>query len=211
MILQSMYKNGLILTAFALATTGSVALVQAVTADRIAEQEQQHLMQLLNQVLPKHTYDNVLYKNCVLSDATQLGPNGPHKIYRAYKGEQPSALLIQHVTPQGYSGNIDVLTAIKVDGSISGVRVTRHEETPGLGDKVELAKSDWITHFNNERVTSENDPRFAVKKEAGHFDQFTGATITPRAVIESVNRAAWYAQNNFGLLFKAENACGDPE
>ncbi|MBE0368944.1 electron transport complex subunit RsxG [Pseudoalteromonas sp. MMG013] len=211
MIVQSMYKNGAILTAFALITTGSVALVQTLTAERINEQEQQHLMGLLGQVLPHNEYDNVLYKDCVLSNAPELGPNGPYTLYRAYKNDAPSAVLVRHTTPHGYSGNIDVLSAIHADGRISGVRVTRHEETPGLGDKVELAKSDWITTFNGMVIESQTDPRFAVKKDAGQFDQFTGATITPRAVVSSVKQAAWYAKQNFEALFNAENACGDTQ
>ena len=208
MIVQSMYKNGLILTAFALATTGSVALIQTITAERIAEQEQQNLVKQLNQVLPQSNYDNVLYKDCVLSNAPELGPKGPHMIYRAKMNNQPTALLIRHITPRGYSDNIDILTAVMRDGSISGVRITRHEETPGLGDKVELAKSDWVTTFNGLTVNTKDDDNFAVKKDGGQFDQFTGATITPRAVVDSVKEATWYAIQHFDELFEADNACG---
>jgi electron transport complex protein RnfG len=209
MIIQSMFKNGLILTAFALATTGSVALIQTITDERIAEQEQQNLVKQLNQVLPQSRYNNVLYKDCVLSDAPELGPKGPHMIYRAKMNEQPTALLIRHITPRGYSGNIDILTAVMRDGSISGVRITRHEETPGLGDKVELAKSDWVTTFNGLTVNTPDDADFAVKKDGGRFDQFTGATITPRAVVDSVKEATWYTAQHFDELFEADNACGE--
>ncbi|KAF7775181.1 electron transport complex protein RnfG [Pseudoalteromonas citrea] len=211
MIIQSMYKNGLILTAFALVTTGSVALIQTMTAERIAEQEQQNLVKQLNQVLPPSNYDNVLYKDCVLSNAPELGPKGPHMIYRAMKNNHPTALLIRHISPRGYSGNIDILTAVNRDGTISGMRITRHEETPGLGDKVELARSDWVKTFNGLTVTGPNDARFAVKKDGGQFDQFTGATITPRAVVGSVKDATWFAIQNFDTLFAADNACGDAQ
>ncbi|CAM4105648.1 electron transport complex subunit RsxG [Pseudoalteromonas byunsanensis] len=207
MIAQSMYRNGAILTAFALATTGSVAIVQSMTAQRIALQEKQHLMQLLGQVLSTDEYDNTLYLDCTRSNAPELGPGSPHIIYRATKAGQPAALLVRHVTPKGYSGNIDILTAVKADGSISGVRVTRHEETPGLGDKVELAKSDWITTFNGLTVNADNAKQFAVKKDGGQFDQFTGATITPRAVVASVKQAVEYTQQNFAALFAAKNLC----
>lgn len=207
MIARSMYKNGAILCAFALATTGSIAITQALTADRIAEQEKAQLMSLLSQVLPSDRYDNQVYLDCMQSDAPELGPNGPHTVYRASLNGKPSALLVRHITPQGYSGNIDILTAVTQSGEITGVRVTRHEETPGLGDKVELAKADWITTFNGLTVSSAKDPRFAVKKDGGQFDQFTGATITPRAVVGSVNKAAWYASQNFATLFSAPNTC----
>jgi electron transport complex protein RnfG len=207
MIAKSMYKNGAILCIFALVTTGSVAIVQSLTAPRIAEQEKVQLMSLLSQVIPANRYDNQLYLDCVQSDAPELGPAGPHIIYRAKLNEQPAALLVRHITPQGYSGNIEILSAVTRSGEISGVRVTRHEETPGLGDKIELAKSNWITSFNGIQVNNARDKRFAVKKEGGDFDQFTGATITPRAVVNSVNQAAWYAKTNFDALFAKENFC----
>ncbi|CAH9050064.1 Ion-translocating oxidoreductase complex subunit G [Pseudoalteromonas holothuriae] len=207
MIAQSMYRNGALLTAFALATTGSVALVQSITAERIAVQEKQHLMQQLGQVLPADEYDNLLYLDCTTSNAPELGPGSPHIIYRATKTGEPSALLVRHVTPKGYSGNIDILTAIKSDGSITGVRVTRHEETPGLGDKVELTKSAWILSFNGMNIHKDSAKQFAVKKDGGQFDQFTGATITPRAVVGSVKQAVMYTQQNFTALFAADNVC----
>ncbi len=178
-----------------------------MTAERIALQEKQHLMQLLGQVLSADEYDNILYLDCTSSSAPELGPGAPHIIYRATKAGQPAALLVRHVTPKGYSGNIDILTAVKADGSISGVRVTRHEETPGLGDKVELAKSAWITTFNGLTINADNAAQFAVKKDGGQFDQFTGATITPRAVVGSVKQAVEYTQQNFTALFAAKNQC----
>ncbi|GEK11580.1 electron transport complex subunit RsxG [Pseudoalteromonas peptidolytica] len=207
MIIQSMQKNGLILAAFALATTGAVALINDITKDKIANQEQQHLMQLLSQVIAKDQYDNTLYLDCTTSNAPELGPQGPHTIYRARLNGAPSALLVRHITPRGYSGNIDILTAVNREGVISGVRITRHEETPGLGDKVELAKSAWVTTFNGVNVTSEADPHLNVKKDGGQFDAFTGATITPRAVVTSVNQAAWFAKTHFDALFDAKNTC----
>ena len=115
--------------------------------------------------------------------------------------------LVSGTHPSGYSGDINLLSAVYRDGTIAGVRVTKHEETPGLGDKVEVKKSDWITTFNTKTVQSESDDRWAVKKDGGQFDQFTGATITPRAVVGSVKNAVLYAQDNFDALFTAANAC----
>jgi electron transport complex protein RnfG len=207
MIAQSMYKNGALLAIFALASTGGVAVIHSMTADKIAVNEKQNLMQLLSQVLPQSEYDNKLYLDCISSNAPELGPNGPHIIYRAMKDGRPSALLLRHITPRGYSGNIDILTAVKADGQIAGVRVTRHKETPGLGDKVELAKSQWMLTFNGTTVSQENASHFAVKKDGGQFDQFTGATITPRAVVGSVKQATLYAQENFETLFARTNEC----
>ncbi|WP_440053898.1 electron transport complex subunit RsxG [Pseudoalteromonas sp. T1lg65] len=207
MIVDSMKKNGIILCIFALVTTGAVAIVNEMTKDKIAVNEKQKLMTLLSQVMQEGSYDNPLYLDCTTSNAPELGPGGPHTIYRARLDNQPVALLVRHVTPKGYSGNIDILSAVSESGEISGVRVTRHEETPGLGDKVELAKSSWILSFSGKNITAQQDSAFQVKKDGGVFDSFTGATITPRAVVTSVNQATWYAKTHFNELFNANNAC----
>ncbi|WP_199524471.1 electron transport complex subunit RsxG [Pseudoalteromonas sp. bablab_jr011] len=207
MILSSMTKNGGILTAFALLTTGAVALTHSLTAERISEQEKKQLAEQLQQVLDAHHYDNQLYKDCVIITDERLGPRPEQVIYRAYKNNEPYALVMRHVTPSGYSGDINLLTAVFANGDIAGVRVTKHEETPGLGDKVEIKKSDWITLFKGQNVLGDDDTRWAVKKDGGQFDQFTGATITPRAVVGSVKNAVLFAKAEFDNLFAAPNSC----
>ncbi|WP_462151034.1 electron transport complex subunit RsxG [Pseudoalteromonas xiamenensis] len=207
MIFNSMSKNGLILMAFALATTASVALVNELTKERIAKQSQQQLVALLAEVLPAGSYDNALTENCVVVNDRSLSPKESMTIYRATLNGMPSALVIQHKTLKGYNGNIEIITAIDKHGNVSGVRVTQHAETPGLGDKVELTKSPWILSFANTTITEENDPQFKVKRDGGNFDQFTGATITPRAVVNSVSDAGWFGKTNFDRLFNAPNAC----
>ncbi|MBB1331059.1 electron transport complex subunit RsxG [Pseudoalteromonas sp. SR43-7] len=206
MIISSMAKNGAILTAFALATTGLVASINALTADKIAEQEQLQLTAQLQEVLDPKSYDNQLSQDCVVITDEKLGPYANQVIYRARKNNKPVAVVIRHVTPNGYSGDINLLTAVLTDGTIAGVRTTKHEETPGLGDKVEVKKSLWITTFKSLTVEGEEDARWAVKKDGGQFDQFTGATITPRAVVGSVKNAVLFAQTNFDDIFAAPNA-----
>lgn len=206
MIISSMAKNGAILTAFALATTGLVASINALTADKIAEQEQLQLTAQLQEVLDQKSYDNQLSQDCVVITDEKLGPYANQVIYRARKNNKPVAVVIRHVTPNGYSGDINLLTAVLSDGTIAGVRTTKHEETPGLGDKVEVKKSLWITTFKSLTVEGEEDARWAVKKDGGQFDQFTGATITPRAVVGSVKNAVLFAQTNFDDIFAAPNA-----
>ena len=206
MIISSMAKNGAILTAFALATTGLVASINALTADKIAEQEQLQLTAQLQEVLDPKSYDNQLSQDCVIITDEKLGPHAKQVIYRARKNNKPVAVVIRHVTPNGYSGDINLLTAVLSDGTIAGVRTTKHEETPGLGDKVEVKKSLWITTFKSLTVEGEEDARWAVKKDGGQFDQFTGATITPRAVVGSVKNAVLFAQTNFDDIFAAPNA-----
>jgi len=206
MILSSMAKNGAILTAFALVTTGLVASINMLTADKIAEQELLHLTSQLQEVLDPSTYDNELTTDCVIISDERLGPYANQIVYRARKNNEPVALIVRHVTPSGYSGDINLLTAVLSDGNIAGVRTTKHEETPGLGDKVEVKKSPWITSFKTLTVQSSSDARWAVKKDGGQFDQFTGATITPRAVVGSVKNAVLFAQSEFGAIFAAPNA-----
>jgi electron transport complex protein RnfG len=208
MIMSSMAKNGAILSAFALITTGLVAAIDALTVNKIAEQEQLQLITQLDEVLDPSKYNNALYNDCVIISNPLLGPDENQVIYRAKLNDLPVALVIRHVSPNGYSGNINLLTAVYSTGSVAGVRVTKHEETPGLGDKIELKKSLWITSFNNETVNTQRDNRWAVKKDGGQFDQFTGATITPRAVVGSVKNAVLFAQTEFNALFDAPNACG---
>lgn len=209
MIFKSMSKNGLILMAFALATTAAVAIVNDLTKERIAKQNQQQLVKLLSEVLPSELYDNQLTENCALINDERLSKSGASLVYRATKQGEPVALVLRHATQDGYNGNIALITAIDKTGMISGVRVTEHSETPGLGDKVELAKSQWILSFNGKALGSENDPSFKVKRDGGQFDQFTGATITPRAVVDSVALATWYGQSEFAAIFAAPNACGE--
>jgi len=112
------------------------------------------------------------------------------------------------IAPQGYNGNIDFIMAINNDGSVSGIRVLKHQETPGLGDKIEIRKSDWITSFTGKKIRSEDDSRWAVTKDNGMFDQFTGATITPRAVVNGVKSTLKYFTKNRDSLLTRPNACG---
>lgn len=209
MLFKSMSKNGLILAAFAIATTGAVTLTKLATADKIKQQEQQELINLLGQVLPADSYNNNLVNDCINVNEAFLGHDRAAHIYRAYEDNQAKALVIESTAPDGYSGDIDIISAIYVDGTIAGVRVLKHKETPGLGDKIELKRSDWILGFSGLKVESEKDPRWAVKKDGGQFDAFTGATITPRAVIGAVKRSSLYVQHNHQELFAKANQCGD--
>ncbi len=206
MIVSSMVKNGIILAIFAIVTTGLVTLTHSLTASEIKLQEKKELLKTLEQVLPPETYNNQLYLDCTKIKATFLGKS-IQTVYRARKDGKPVALILESTAPDGYSGNIELLTAVYLNGTVAGVRVLKHKETPGLGDKVELSKSDWILSFENKQVKSTKDMRWAVTKDNGMFDQFTGATITPRAVISAVKRTSIYAKNEFRLLFDAPNLC----
>ena len=208
MMKDSLVKNGSMLGAFAVVTTALIALTFFGTEDRIEEQRKQKLLSVLNEVVPKRFHDNALYADCVVTEAPELGTQSTHKVYRARIGGEPSALILEATAPDGYSGDIDMVIGVDTSMTVLGVRVVDHKETPGLGDKVELAISDWITTFTGRNFSSSNTEQWQVKKDGGEFDQFTGATITPRAVVDAVKRALVFTENNQAQLFNAPNACG---
>lgn len=194
-------KNTKILALFAIACTAIVGLVNELTKDRIKAQEQQQLIKTLSLIIDPSRYDNNIANDCVVINNPALGSNKDHKAYIARKSGQVVSVAITSTAPEGYNGNIDFIMAINNDNTVSGVRVLKHRETPGLGDKIEIRKSDWITRFTGKQLLSETDSRWAVSKDNGMFDQFTGATITPRAVVKGVkNTLAYFTQYKNDLL-----------
>lgn len=192
-MLNSMRKHGITLALFAAGTTGLTAAINALTKSTIDEQAATQQKALFNQVLPAERYTNDLLQSCFLVAEPSLG-KGQHKIWVAKNQDAPVGVVMEATAPDGYSGAIQLLVAADFKGTILGTRVTEHHETPGLGDKIELRLSDWITHFAGKVIHGASDSHFAVKKDGGDFDQFTGATITPRAVVNAVKRAGLYAQ-----------------
>jgi len=202
-------KNTKILALFAIACTLAVSLVSEMTKDRIKAQEQQQLLRTLHSIIEPSRYDNDIANDCIMMSAPELGSNKVKTAYIARKAGEVVAVAITSTAPQGYNGNIDFIMAINNDGSVSGVRVLKHQETPGLGDKIEIRKSDWITSFTGKRILSEDDRRWAVSKDNGMFDQFTGATITPRAVVKGVKSTLNYFNQHKASLIPRPNACGE--
>lgn len=201
-------KNAKLLALFAIACTALVAVVNLLTQDKIIQQERQQLILTLNDLIPPASHDNAISQECIAVKDELLG-KFPQKAYLAKLGEQPVAAAITTIAPDGYNGNIELLVAINLDGSVSGVRTLKHKETPGLGDKIELRKSSWILNFNNKKIIGENDNRWAVAKDGGMFDQFTGATITPRAVVNAVKRTVSYFNQHKEQLFQQTPSCQD--
>ena len=206
-ISRSMLKNALVLGLFAIATVGSVALLQQATASRIATAEREAQVRALGEILPAGSYDNHLLDNRIEINARELGQRSPQSAYLALKDGRPSALILPVTAPDGYSGAIHLLVGIFADGRLAGVRVLGHRETPGLGDKIELAKSQWIRSFDGKSLSNPGAEGWAVKKDRGEFDQFAGATITPRAVVKAVHGALQYFDaHRAQLLGLAEDA-----
>lgn len=192
-----------LLALIAILGTGLLAAVNELTRERIAEQERQALIRQLGRVLPEGAYDNDPLGDTMTLRHDSLSRNDEAvRVYRARKGEQPVAVVFDHVAPDGYNGDIQLLTSILADGRISGVRVVSHRETPGLGDPIEAERSDWILAFTGRSLEDPETERWGVTRDGGVFDQFTGATITPRAVVEAVQRALEYHQANRDALYR---------
>lgn len=204
---KSIESNAKILTLFAVVCTAVVGLVHTLTKDRIELQAQQKLLTTLSSIIEPARHDNDIYRDCVLITSDISPNNEPQLAYIATLNDQAVAIAITTTAPDGYNGNIEMIVAINVDGSVSGVRVLQHRETPGLGDKIEERKSDWINNFSNKKMMTAEDNRWNVTKDGGMFDQFTGATITPRAVIKAVRQTVQYFNKNQQTLFSMPRTC----
>ena len=191
-ISRSMLKNSLVLGLFAIVTVGLVAITQQGTAQRIAAAEREAKNRALGELLPVGSYDNHLQDSMRLIEDPLLGNRNASPSYIASLDGKSVAVILQATAPDGYSGSIELLVGIQADGSLAGVRVIRHKETPGLGDKIELIKSNWVQGFTGKSLSNPDAAGRAVKKDSGQFDQFAGATITPRAVVKAVHNALRY-------------------
>ncbi len=185
--------SGLMLGLFAVVGTLLVGVTHHNTVEKIADNERLALLRKLNQILPHDHYDNDLLHTTIRIDADdRLGQKKASIIYIAKQQDEISAMIFSVIAPKGYSGAIKMLVGINIDGSLAGVRVVSHKETPGLGDAMETEKSDWIFGFNNKSLNSPSEKNWKVKRDGGVFDQFTGATITPRAVVHAVHLCLVY-------------------
>jgi electron transport complex protein RnfG len=188
---QAMLLGGFSTLATALLVAGNLA-----TRDAIHERQMEDLRNSLSQVIPSDQYDNNLLENPL-----QLhGPQGePLTVYRGTEGMLISALAWE-ISGQGYAGEIRLILGLDTDGSILGVRVLSHAETPGLGDKIEAAKNDWILAFDGLSLGQPAADQWKVVKDGGRFDQFSGATITPRAVVQAIKGGLDFFQEHRTVL-----------
>ena len=207
---RQVLSSAALLALVAMLGTGLLAAVNDLTHERIAEQERQVMIRQLSQVLPAGAYDNEPIEDSLsIIDGSLSGQDEAVRVFRARKGATPVAVVFDHVAPDGYNGDIHLLTGILADGRISGVRVVSHKETPGLGDPIEVERDDWILGFNGRSLKDPGISDWAVKRDGGVFDQFTGATITPRAVVEAVQRVLEYHQSKGDTLYQQTEQAGD--
>ncbi len=195
--------SAMFLFLFAVIGTGLVAYTFESTEERIADNQRRALLKSLHELVPDDRYDNDIYTDILyVRNSELLGTGEPVPVYRARKNGWPVAAVIAPVAPDGYSGSIRLLVAIELNGSLAGVRVVQHRETPGLGDGIEAERSDWIFGFNRKSLLDPAENQWKVKRDGGVFDQFTGATITPRAVVKAVKEALLYYRAYGQTLFE---------
>lgn len=199
--------NASIFVAVAIAVVAGLAGVAELTRQRIESNRQTVLRQQVVSLLPPGSYDNdVLADRIWVRSPDRLGTDAPVPLYRARLAGRPSAAIVQSVAPDGYGGPIVLLVAIGSEGQILGVRVLAHQETPGLGDGFARPGSTWLADFTGRMLSGEMRESWTVRKDGGDFDQFTGATITPRAIIKAVQRTLEYYNVNRDRLFALEAA-----
>jgi electron transport complex protein RnfG len=194
--------SGAFLWLFAVVGTTLVALTEYSTSAAIVENERQVLLRNLYALLPRDRLDNDIATDTLLLPASALlGTDNHSTVYRARLRGEPVAAIFNSIAPDGYNGKIHLLVGVYIDGSLAGVRVVKHAETPGLGDAIEIRKSLWIDGFAGKSLTNPSQDHWGVKRDGGDFDQFTGATITPRAVVAAVRNTLLYYQQNADMIF----------
>ena len=202
-VFRNMIISAVLLAMFAAAGTFFVSYTFDNTIDRINENKRLALLKSIHVLIPPSAHDNDIFTDIIaVQNKTLLGNNKSVKVYRARKNNKPVAVILNSVAPDGYSGNIELLVAININGTLAGVRVVHHKETPGLGDAIEENRSDWITKFKQRSLTNPDKKGWAVKRDGGEFDQFTGATITPRAIVKAVYNTLRYYKENRDTLYE---------
>jgi electron transport complex protein RnfG len=197
--------SGMILGGLAAICTALVAVTHAITEPRIAANQQAYLEQSLQPVLSGLSYDGNLSESTrIVLPPHELPGNSEVPIYRVYADGVPIAALFVVSARDGFSGPIQLLIGIHVDGTITGVRVLDHRETPGLGDLIETGKSDWIKQFENKSLQDPPSAVWAIKRDGGTYDQLTGASITPRAVIKAIKQTLVFFNGHPELVFGTE-------
>lgn len=199
----SLSKPAAVLGLFALLGLGLVALVHDRTEPRIAANQRALLQRALESLVPAESHDNDLLADTVTATDPALGTGRPVTVHRARQRGEPVAAVLSPVATDGYNGAIELLVAIRADGRLAGVRVLNHRETPGLGDPIDLDKSNWILAFEGRSLDDPPASRWQVRRDGGDFDQFTGATVTPRAVVKAVYQTLVFFRAHGEGLFQA--------
>jgi len=204
--LASIGLSGSVLAVFAAITSVAIGWTYLATKDQIDMEVRRAEARQLLEIFPPETHDNDIVDDGfeLVADTPLLGIREARQGYRVRQNNKVIGVILPATARDGYSGDIRALVGVRDDGTVAGVRVVAHRETPGLGDKVDLRKSDWILGFDNRSLSQPDLSGWNVEKDGGVFDQFTGATVTPRAVILATRRALEYARLNAETLFETE-------
>jgi len=202
---KNMLVTATLLAAFAIAGTAIVALIYQNTKDKVAQNKRDYTLGKLHELITVDQHDNDIEGDTIFVNDPVLGTKNNVLVYRARKNNNPVAAIIQSTAPDGYSGSIEMLVAINYNGTLMGVRVVAHKETPGLGDAIDARKSEWINQFGGNSLENTQKEKWKVKRDGGKFDQITSATITSRAVVKGIYNTLNYYKQNRNSLFKQAN------
>lgn len=181
---QRAMTHGLILGTFCLGFGIVLAISNSITVDDIAARALEDRLNSLSQVIPASIHDNNLVADSITMKNER---NKEITVYRAIKQGQVTGLAYE-IFGTGYAGEMKLMLGVDTQGKVLGVRVLAHKETPGLGDKMEEKKGDWILRFTGLWLGNPLPEKWKVKKDGGQFDQFAGATITPRGVVDAIRK-----------------------
>lgn len=197
-------KNGMTLAAIAAICTAMVALTYRLTADRIVANEQALLERSLEPVLSGLLFDSGVTESKIIIPPPHALPGSEAAIiYRVFAEGEPVAALFIVSARDGYAGAIKVLVGVDMRGIVTGVDILEHRETPGLGDRVESSKSDWVRQFAGRSLSDPEQSAWSIKRDGGDFDQLTGASVTPRAIVKAIYETLVYFSANQKNLFDA--------
>jgi len=202
---HTVFKTGITLAMIAAICTALVAATFQMTIDRIAANEKALLEQSLQPALAGVFYDgDVSESRLVIPPPHELPGNDAAIIYRVFAANEPVAALFAVTARDGFSGPIRILLGVDVSGTVTGVRILQHRETPGLGDKIESSRSDWVFQFEGRSIGNPTVTAWALKGDGGEFDQLTGASVTPRAVLKAIRNTLLYFDAHRDEIFLAE-------
>ena len=209
---QAIRKSAIGLAIFAFFTAGIISVTQYLTKEAIVVNEKAFEARLLLSLLPEGFEAEQLLESAQKFSQTNiqqlslLNVSADEVFYRATNiAGELEAILLPVIAPEGYTEAIRLIIGVSPKGDVIGVRVTKHKETPGLGDQIELSKSNWILNFNGKSLISPEPEKWQVKKDGGEFDQLTGATISPRAVVKAVNHSLQFFELNKDVLLGVNN------
>ena len=185
---------GLVLGAFAVVGVALVAVTHAATAERIAINDRMTMLKKLEAIVPAGSIGNDPIADRIEVQSQELLGAASTNVYRVRKDGEPVAVVLNPIVPDGYAGPIKLLVAVMKDGTLGGVRVVSHHETPGLGDKIEEQRSDWVLGFTGKSLSNPTEDKWKVKRDGGVYDQFTGATISPRSIVKAVANTLRFVQ-----------------